>query len=1203
MNQPVEYQALTPEATLALPLQGIKLIEASAGTGKTYTIGNLYLRYILEGRRVSELLVVTFTNAATEELRGRIRARLYGAMQQFMRGCSGDDPFLNLLLEDSGDEDKRQASINRLRLAVRCMDEASIYTIHGFCQRALTDHAFNSNQPFDIQLTSDDSDLWEAALKDWWRRSAYTLPDHDVVLFSQSLGSVDDFMQLQQPLRYSHGDILIPEVNAGSKELFNRWHALRTDLKELARDWGLRSSELGAILQHAKALGRGQKSSYYKNRIADKINVLNQWFSSDELLRVPEEFNILCTAELEKHSKPSLRGKDPQLKDRFFSACQRVLDSMQALQQDFRVAALREATAWCRQRVEQAKHENRSMAFHDQLTRLHAALQDPQRQQALADALRNRFPVAMIDEFQDTDAIQYGIFRALYHDHPETTLVMIGDPKQAIYSFRGGDIFTYMRARKDAGNCRYTLDVNWRSVPPLVGAINTIFGSRQDAFVYGDAIDYLPVRTASEEQRGKPHTLLLESSEAVPPLTLWRIPLNDKGKPPGKTAVTADLASSSAAEIARLIRGGADGSIRLGDKALKPGDIAVLVRTGFEGADVRKALQTHGIQAITVGRECVYESEEASGLLSLLHAIIRCNDREPARAALASSLLETDYAEIVGILTDEHRWLEWVDRLRELNRLWLKKGFMTMFQTMLNQLDIGQRMASRELAERRLTNLLHLAELLQQASRAHPGTDALLGWYRQQLHETKNEEAELRLESDDELVKIVTIHASKGLEYPVVFVPFLWGCRAPKHGKTLLAFHDAGHKPWLDAAATADSPHLKLAEKERLAEDVRLAYVALTRARAKIYLAWGKVTARNACDSGTTALAWLLHPVQTPADLAVSLPNSFRHQVDIDADLADLAQRSDHCIEIQPLPATTAGMTEAPNSPATAELTPAVFSGRIATDWRITSFSGLTRDIHQTAHGGSPRSGKDPVLDFPAGSHVGLFLHLLLEQLDFQGDIERQSSELTNELAARFNLDADQVRDTVVQWVRNMVDTPMNPQGLCLHGLSGEQRLNELEFDLSVHSVDIDALNQVLDSAAGQSLENIAVEQFRGMVNGIIDLVFEYQGKFYIADYKSNFLGGSLDDYLPDRLRQAVFDRRYDLQYLLYTLAVHRYLRQRLDNYRYSEHFGGVYYLFLRGMRPEHGPACGVFHDRPGEQLIEQLDSELFGTEGLEASA
>ena len=280
-----------------------------------------------------------------------------------------------------------------------------------------------------------------------------------------------------------------------------------------------------------------------------------------------------------------------------------------------------------------------------------------------------------------------------------------------------------------------------------------------------------------------------------------------------------------------------------------------------------------------------------------------------------------------------------------------------------------------------------------------------------------------------------------------------------------------------------------------------------------------------------------------------------------------------------------------------------MFSGRIATDWRITSFSGLTRDIHQTAHGGSPRSGKDPVLDFPAGSHVGLFLHLLLEQLDFQDDIERQSSELTNELAARFNLDADQVRDTVVQWVRNMVDTPMNPQGLCLHGLSGEQRLNELEFDLSVHSVDIDALNQVLDSAAGQSLENIAVEQFRGMVNGIIDLVFEYQGKFYIADYKSNFLGGSLDDYLPDRLRQAVFDRRYDLQYLLYTLAVHRYLRQRLDNYRYSEHFGGVYYLFLRGMRPEHGPACGVFHDRPGEQLIEQLDSELFGTEGLEASA
>jgi len=379
--------------------------------------------------------------------------------------------------------------------------------------------------------------------------------------------------------------------------------------------------------------------------------------------------------------------------------------------------------------------------------------------------------------------------------------------------------------------------------------------------------------------------------------------------------------------------------------------------------------------------------------------------------------------------------------------------------------------------------------------------------------------------------------------------------------------------------------------------------VALTRARSKIYFAWGKVITRNACTSGATALAWLLHPVQTPADLDVSLPDSFGHQVDIDTDLADLAQRSDHRIEIQPLPAITAGMTGEPNSPATAELTPAVFSGRVATDWRITSFSALTRDIHQTPHGGSPRSGSDPILGFPAGSRVGLFLHLLLEQLDFQGDIERQSAELTDELAARFNLEADQVRDTVVHWIRNIMHTPMNPQGLCLRRLPGERRLNELEFDLSVHTVDIDALNQALDSAAGQKLEKITVEQFQGMVNGIIDLVFEYQQKFYIADYKSNFLGGSLDDYLPDRLRQAVFDRRYDLQYLLYTLAVHRYLRQRLDNYRYSEHFGGVYYLFLRGMRPERGSACGLFHDRPDEQLLEQLDRELFGTQDLEASA
>ncbi len=1197
MNPPVEQQTLTLQRTLELPLNGIKLIEASAGTGKTWTIGNLYLRHVLAGRPVAELLVVTFTNAATEELRGRIRARLYQALQQFRKETAGSDALLNLLLDTFRSGNCLQENIERLSLAVRSMDEAAIYTIHGFCQRALADHAFNSGQPFDVELVSDDHALWEMALKDWWRRNAYPLQRRDAVLFDRALGNIDDFMHLQRPMREAFGKTLLPELQDGTAALFNRWHELNATLQKLADEWMQRSAELTNILENSKALSRDKKLPYHKDNLPTAIDALNTWFSSGELLVVPDEFHLLSAAGLHTHSKKTQRGKDPQLEDAFFLACQHSLEIMQTLELDFRVAALREASNWCCERIEQAKQQNRTMAFHDLLTRLHTALQDPHQEQALAGALRQRFPVAMIDEFQDTDAIQYGIFRKLYHDQPDTTLIMIGDPKQAIYSFRGGDIFTYMRARKDAGQDHYTLDTNWRSVPPLVAAVNRIFGARNDPFVYSDAIDYLPVQAATEEERGTPHALLLEHGETVSPLTLWRIPLKADGKPPGKTEITAQLARSTAAEIDRLLRGAGTGDIRLGNTPIRAGDIAVLVRTGLEGAAVRKALQRWGIVAVTVGKERVYESEEAIGLMILLRAIIGCNDRELARTALASSLLNFDYAEIAARLTDEHRWLQWVDHLREFNYLWQRKGFMTMFHAMLDALEIGQHMANGEFAERRLTNLLHLAELLQQASTTHPGLDALLGWYRQQIQDAGEEEAELRLESDEELVKIVTIHASKGLEYPVVFVPFLWGCRAPQYKNTLVAFHDAQHNAFLDAAPAADSPSLRMAEKERLAEDVRLAYVALTRARAKLYIAWGRVNGggKARCNSGSTALAWLLHPVQTPDDLDTGFPDVFAHTVDIDTDLDRLAGASANNIEILALPIDDAEGPVKKARSESIELSPASFTGHIAIDWRISSFSGLTRDIHQAPHGGSPRSGRDPILDFPAGSHVGLFLHLLLEKLDFQGDTKLLAIQLSDEFAPRFNLDPEQIRTTVAQWVDNLLDTSLDGRELYLRTLPADRRLNELAFDFTVGKVDIDAVNRELDEAAGQTLEKITVGDFRGMVTGIIDLVFEYQGKFYIADYKSNFLGGSLDDYTPDKLRQAVFDRRYDLQYLLYTIALHRYLRQRLDGYRYATHFGGIYYLFLRGMRPESGPDCGVFHDRPDERLIESLDRRLAG--------
>ncbi|MGB7933700.1 MAG: 3'-5' exonuclease, partial [Gammaproteobacteria bacterium] len=475
-------------------------------------------------------------------------------------------------------------------------------------------------------------------------------------------------------------------------------------------------------------------------------------------------------------------------------------------------------------------------------------------------------------------------------------------------------------------------------------------------------------------------------------------------------------------------------------------------------------------------------------------------------------------------------------------------------------------------------------------SKAHPGMDALLGWYREQRNRGATEEAELRLESDEALVQIVTIHASKGLEYPVVFVPYLWGCR-PRALNSLLAFHRGG-EACLDAGSDAIEDHLLLAEQERLAEDVRLAYVALTRAEAALYLVWGRAGSRDG-SAGQTALAWLLHPHQSCESLAAEPPDAFAGLAELESDLQRLTKRARDDIIVAPLPSPTAVPAVLPVDQPEA-LVPRRFTGQIATDWRINSFSALTRDVHSGPAISRAGAADDPALQFPAGSHVGSYLHLLLECLNFRGDVERQVLQHSAQVAARFNLDHDRWGASAAVWLERVIATPLDVQGLRLAQLAPQVRLNELEFDFSTQRVDIAGLNALLVQAAGQTLPPLEVATFQGMVTGIIDLVFEYQGRFFIADYKSNFLGGQFSDYERPGLEQSVYERRYDLQYLLYTLGLHRYLRQRLCGYDYARHFGGIYYLFLRGMRPESGPACGVYFDRPDPALVETLDRQIF---------
>jgi exodeoxyribonuclease V beta subunit len=1224
---------LDDAAMLDFPLDGVHLIEASAGTGKTYSIANLYLRQILAGRRVGEVLVVTFTNAATDELRGRLRARLFDALALLERGGGTDDAFLRALAERLRADGGVDLAMRRLRLAVRAMDEAAVFSIHSFCHRALTEFAFLSGQGFGVEVLTDDAELTRAAVQDWWRRTGYPLDAAQAALFAVAVGTLEDFRGQLQPLLAPAPRRLLPAV-ADVPAVLGRLDALLAELRDLAGQWRTEGERLGGVLLASTALKRAKDTPFHPDVLAATFAALDGYFAEDPPAGPPPGCFKALAAEV-IHAQRKKNKTDPALDDPFFRRCGEVHAGLEQLRTDLRVAALADAAQFVRGERERITRDDRLLSFDALLTTLRDALAGDGGA-ALAKVITDRFPVAMIDEFQDTDGLQWDIFRRLYvGDAPGQGLVLIGDPKQAIYSFRGGDIFTYMAAKDVVpADAWRTLLTNWRSTPAVVRAVNAVFARRMDAFVF-ERIGFAPSSAAD-----KPHTYLLDADGERPALTLWRLSPDDKGKPLAKDAAAALAQQAVADEIARLLAGGRAGTVRLvkrdaagnvsEDAPLQPKDIAVLVRTRREGAALRQVLAARGIAAVSVERTSIYDTAEAQALAALMQAALDPRERGQARLALASPLLGMSYADIARVAGDERAWADWVDALIGLQQAWQRRGFMAMFQRLLWHTGtdghaIADVIASGPDAERRLTNLLHLGELLQQAAREHAGMDALLNWFRIQRGERAGEQAmdelQLRLESDAGLVQIVTVHTSKGLQYPVVFLPDLWNPKITKQ-RAPLPFHanDAGAEPCLDIGSADRDAHLCLAERERLAEDVRLAYVALTRAQSAVYAVWGRAGQKES-HAGAAALGWLLHPHQSAAALATEPPNAFQPAADLDADFEALADAGEGSIVVTALPgsAVPVRLPGADDAPA---LAPRRFTGRIATDWRITSFSALVRDLHATPSMAIAGAGlrvddeppapdaaldplaepvpapaaadDDPALRYPAGSDVGTFLHLLLEHLDFTGEVRTQALALSARHAARFGLDHRRHGADTALLLERAVATPLTSGGLRLADLPAERRLNEVAFDLATARADIAALNALLAEQAGQPLPAITAADFAGMVTGVIDLVFEHDGRFFVADYKSNLLGRRFDDYAPDALRQAVLARRYDLQYLLYTLALHRYLATRIPDYAYERHLGGVFYLFLRGMRPETGPARGVFFTRPAPALIAALDAQVF---------
>ena len=1186
--------------------EGVTLIEASAGTGKTFTIAGLFLRLILERDfSVREILVVTFTEAATEELRARIRKALADAATAFRTGGT-DDKMMRALIAPH--QPRAREMLARLDHALAGFDEAPIFTIHSFCQRALRDRAFESGALFDTELLTDDSALLREIAEDYWRRRFYGAETLPVCCVLKNRWQPTTFLSLLRnhqrhpTLQIISGvdDVTLDEVEAQLQKTFDQARHL----------WLRERANLFELLTSGWAIGDHKKPDLVQEAFAGLDACFADAGPTPEALA---SLKFFATSELVADtSKKAQTPKHP-----FFDLCETLL----AAEADYSIKLRLDFLDFAKTELPRRKQRLKVQTFDDLLTRLRAALAAPGGA-ALAREVRAKYRAALIDEFQDTDPVQYQIFRGIFGagdaEAARPLLFLIGDPKQAIYGFRGADVFTYLAAAASVDQ-RYTLETNWRSERKLVAAINAVFQFAPQPFVF-EEIHFQPVLASGKADQ----TPLTEAGVASPPLHLWLCPREEDAANISKETAEEFLPARVASEIARLL----NGDTRLGTERLGPRDIAVLVPENRQARLMQDALRAANIPSVLHTEESVFASLEARELERVLAALAQPGRERLLKAALATDLLGVSGTALDALTREDQAWAGRVERFEKLHEVWQQKGFTPMFRAWLHEEQIRQRLLNFPDGERRLTNLLHLAEVLHRAGQEQRlGAGGLVRWLGENIasEERAAEEHQLRLERDDQAVKLVTLHKSKGLEYPIVFCPFSWKSSEIKRGQEdQVFFHRA--TPQADGSVGSEfirdfgtedfAAHARLAVQEKLAENLRLLYVAFTRARHRCYFVWGGFN-----KAGTAAATWLFHrPPSVTADLKASLDAHFKN-LDDDALRRDLERLvASSCdaegaptIQLTELPAASSQTYLPPNATAVAPQ-PRVFSGHIPAHWRIASFSMLTADqreerpdydaleVEATPKPVVEEPPPTGIFTFPRGANPGTCLHKIFEEIDFTPPHDDALDAVVREKLRGYGFDAATFAPIVGDAVRRTLAVPLDPArpGFTLAQVTKAERLNELEFYFPLNLISPALLASGFADATPErdrfaQLARLDFKPVDGFLKGFIDLVFRHEGRFYLVDWKSNWLGARVEDYDAAAMAREMAAKSYSLQYHLYTVALHQYLALRLPDYDYEKHFGGVFYLFLRGIDPAR-PEFGVFRDRPAVELVEKLSALLVAT-------
>jgi exodeoxyribonuclease V beta subunit len=1098
-------------------LDGTKLIEASAGTGKTFTLSGLYIRYIVEKKLMpDQILVLTFTTAATAELKTRLREQLIQCRNHLLGSelVDSKEKQLYALYESYRGQ---ETALKQVEFALLCFDQAAIFTINSFCQKIIDDFNSDCGSPvFDELIVI--KDYVKKFVYEFWRKQQKTT----AVEFLATVPAIDKvikkFIAMLNKNHYQH---IKPQLD------WNDLQDLYQDFGDLAIQW---REQKEALLDYVLSGDFNGNSYSFKKRekYRQEMDIFFTNFSGSVIK--------FCADFIESKLKKNISLKPmPIFFNKFETFYNKVFYSYGSGSSGNNIAIsyLFECFQYVQKQLTDIRVEQGKFNYSDQIQVVHDGVCNNPN---LVNSIANQWQCIMVDEFQDTDGLQLEIFEKCFNNGKHD-LIYVGDPKQAIYDFRGADVFVYNKA-KEHTKTQFNLATNWRSSDKMLAASNAMF-NYENSFKF-PWLSFAPSLAKSDQE--------FQLDDIYPPVAIIDSEIENR-----KTVLVN--------EIKRFLL-----SANVNCEQIKPESCAILVKANKDAIELYEHLLSCNLDVSLWSESGVFTTLVAKQIYYLIRAL-----NYPSQDNIFTTLHGLFFEKSLNQLQQlnmENVLVEFIDYRLEINRL----NIVTVIEKIFENKDVYSRILKRIDGERHFTDLQQIIELMQEQVDQGSNANQMEQWLATQIQQAEfmenDDQRKRRIESDNKKISIMTIHKSKGLEFDHIFIPYAdkINNKLPSENINLracLATHDDnnGLLYWRHSN-TAFNGYTR----EKQAENVRNLYVAITRARHRVYLGVDK----KAKTYDQLPIAQLLKQIEGNDDLCSTV------------------------IPCQPI-------IQNDKVQAVKLTKPKDFQRSINKPLSIYSFSGLSKKqgiIHQEIDEpeveliNESLDEKDAEIDysdyfqFPKGSKSGTMQHEVLENLDFNANTETIYQEVQQQLKS-YQFD-EKWQDCLRLQIEKILNTRLWQKGPKLSELN--HTVDEMEFMLPVGSITNKTIGDWL-STHRKTTTLFNQEHLQGYLTGFIDLIFEFKNKFYIIDYKSNYLGKSIDYYTSDNIKDAIEHHYYDLQYLLYSVALVKYLSLKIDDFSYADHFGGIAYIFTRGVNGEVGQ--GIYATLPDEKLIESMSGEF----------